>query len=178
MKRITLHWTAGNNQASAYEKTRYHFLVEGNGNVVDGDQPPEVNRSPLKSDYLQHCGGMNSDNIGVSICGMKDAREKPFEHGSYPITTKAYMSAIVLVANLCDTYRIKVSRNTVFLHSEVLPFFGRGVYKWDVNWVPGMSAPGKPLDMGNAFRAAVSKELAKRQRGWWQQFIFWIRRVL
>lgn len=177
MKRITLHWTGGLNAASAYEKTRYHFLIEGDGKVVDGDKPPEANRAPLGAGYVQHCGGMNSDNIGISLCGMKDARETPFDKGTAPITMKSYLAGVKLAADLCETYGITVSRNTVFLHSEVLPYFNRGIYKWDVNWRPDMGAPGSPLDMGNIFRSEVNRELLKRSKhGWFKSLVFWFRR--
>ena len=163
MKCITTHWPGGTHEPSEYEKSRYHFLINGAGKVIEGDRPPEANKSPLGPDYVRHCGGYNSDNIGVAICGMRGAKERPFAKGSHPITAAAYNAAIVLVADLCETYGIKVTRRTVFLHSEVRERFGRGKYKWDVNWLPGMSAPGVPTEMGDRFREAVTIELQSRK---------------
>jgi len=170
MRRITLHWTGGNVYPSPYEKTRYPFLIDHNGVVHEGVRPPEANKSPLGPHYYRHCGGLNSDNIGVALCGMADAQERPFFAGPSPITMKAYSAAIELFADLCETYGIKVSPRTVFLHSEVRPRWGVGRYKWDVNWLPGMKEPGDPIQMGNAFRQRVAWELRERQRDypdWW-----------
>lgn len=177
MKYITLHWPGGGHTPSAYEKSRYHFLITGAAQVIEGDMPPEANRAPLGPHYVRHCGGMNSDNIGVALCGMADANEVPFSPGPTPITKASYLAAVHLVADLCETYGIKVSRNTVFLHSEVLPRFGRGNYKWDVNWLPGMAKPADPELMGDAFRELVSQELARRSRrtprGFWALWRKW-----
>ena len=158
------------NEASAYERTFYHFLVEQTGKVVRGNHSPEANRRPLGPVYAEHCGGMNSDNIGIALCGMAGAQERPFAPGFSPITIASYNKAVILAADLCETYGIAVTRRTVFLHSEVRPRFGRGVYKWDVNWLPGMTAPGDPVMMGDAFRARVASELETRGRP-----DFWVR---
>ena len=171
LKRITIHWTGGGNQASAYERTRYHFLCEGDGTVVEGDKPPEANLAPLGPDYVRHCGEFNSDNIGVGICGMMGAREKPFYAGLDQITAKGINAAVGVAADLCETYKIKVTRRTVFLHSEVRPRWGRGKYKWDVNFWPGMKKPGDPVEMGDRFRLMVKTELESRR----QPVSLWVR---
>lgn len=174
MKKITLHWTAGLHYPSEHELSRYPFCVDKNGRVYEGPKPPEVNRSPLGGDYYRHCGGFNSDNIGIALCGMHDAQEIPFEKGSYPVTRESFYGAVRLAADLCETYSIKVTRNTVFMHSEVLPRFGRGNYKWDVNWLPGMDQPGDPVKMGDYFRKKVQKELNSRKTkmpAWWVRLI-------
>lgn len=165
MKRIVLHWTGGNGYPSDYEKTCYPFLVDRDGKVHEGSKgPPEINRSPLRGDYYMHAGGFNPDAIGVALCGMADAQEAPFFEGPSPITQKSYSAAIDLMADLCETYRITPSRQTVVLHSEVRPRWGRGRYKWDVNWLPGMLRPGDPVEMGDAMRQRVQWELTERRR--------------
>lgn len=173
MKKIVLHWTAGGRVANEKEKASYHFLVEGDGTVVEGDKPPEANRSPLGPDYVRHAGGFNSDSIGVSLCGMAGAEERPF-HPGIGLTRNQYPVAVSLIADLCETYKITPSRNTVILHSEVRPRFGRGVYKWDVNWLPGMDKPEDPVVMGDMLRSDVSRELNSRSKvSWWARLRGW-----
>lgn len=156
MKRVVLHWTGGGPNPNAKDLRSYHFLISQDGTRHEGDSPPEANIPPLGKDYVRHAGGFNSWAIGVGMCGMLEARESPFSAGPYPITTKQYEEACKVVAELCKTYRIAVTRNTVLIHSEVLPRFGAGIPKWDVNWLPGMTRPGDPVEMGDAFRARVA----------------------
>lgn len=164
LSKITIHHPGGGPVPSDYEKTRYHFLATGDGRIIEGDKPPEANLAPLGPDYVRHCGGMNSNNIGVAICGMRDARERPFDKGPSPITWAGINASVRLVADLCETYSIWPTRRTVFLHSEVLPRWGRGKYKWDVNWWPNMVEPGDPVEMGDSYRRMVIDELNRRRQ--------------
>lgn len=178
MKRLVLHWTGGGPRPSPLDLRSYHALVAQDCERYEGDKPPEANRSPLGSDYVRHAGGFNSDSIGLALCGMNGARERPFHAGGYPINAAQYEEAAKWAAEFCETYDISVSRNTILLHSEVRPRFGRGVYKWDVNWLPGMERPGDPVEMGDSFRARVVAHLETMQQqpkpapwvAWWRRW--------
>ena len=159
MRRLVLHWTGGGPRPNPKDLRSYHALVAQDSERHDGDKPPEANRSPLGGGYVRHAGGFNSDAIGLALCGMNGARERPFHPGGYPINAAQYEEACRWAAEFCETYRIKVTRNKVLIHSEVLPRFGAGIPKWDVNWLPGMSLPGDPVEMGDAFRARVQAHL-------------------
>lgn len=176
MKAIVLHWTGGGPRPSPYEKFRYHFLIAHDGERHEGDMPPEANRSPLGAGYARHAGGFNSDSIGISLCGMFNATESPFNAGPYPITAGQVREAAKLAAELCVIYRIPVTPTTVLMHSEIRPRFGRGVYKWDVNWWGGLVKPMSPQDAGDYFRGMVTRELDKLRpqqvpmQPWWHRF--------
>lgn len=144
---------------NAVELQAYHALIDQDGNRHDGNLAPEANLDTSDGVYARHAGQFNTANIGLAMCGMRGAQEKPFKAGSFPITKEQYEEAAKWAAEFCVTYNIKVTKRTVLLHSEVLPRFGRGIYKWDVNWLPGMSAPGDPEEMGNAFRQRVQSHL-------------------
>lgn len=159
MKRVVLHWTGGGPRPSPYELDHYHFLIAQDGERHDGSKRPEANRSPLGADYVAHAGGFNSDAIGVAVCGMHGATESPYKPGPWPITAEQMREAAKLVAELCHIYRIKVTPETVLMHSEIRPRFGRGVYKWDVNVFGGLKKPLAPHDAGNYFREMVQREL-------------------
>lgn len=156
--RIVFHWPGGTYTPSDYEKSRYHFLIDGDANVIEGDLPPEVNQTVngrLPHNYVQHSGGFNSNCIGIAVCGMKGATEVPFRTGSWPIKMPQINAACELAAELSDTYRIPATRDRMLLHSEVRPRFGRGKYKWDVNTWPGITGVGDPEVIGDMWRAKV-----------------------
>lgn len=177
MKRLVIHWTAGGPRPSPYEKTRYHFLIDQDGERHEGDMPPEANKSPLGAGYVRHAGGFNSDSIGISLCGMLNATESPFNAGPYPITAEQVGEAAKLAAELCVIYGISVTPATVLMHAEILPRFGRGVYKWDVTWWQGLAKSISATDAGDYFRGMVTRELDKLrplqapQRPWWHRFL-------
>ena len=178
MKRIVWHWTGGTYSASIYEKRRYHFLIEGDGKVIEG-APPEANKAPLGKDYVRHTGGLNTDSIGIALCAMGGAQEAPFDAGMYPPTRDQLAALVDLSADLCETYGIKVSRHTTLCHSEVRPYFGRGRYKWDINLLPGMKRPVEPTEAGDAIRSRVRTELQDRKHKWNQpsRLVAWLRRI-
>lgn len=43
MKRIILHWTAGSYQPNHTDFEHYHYLVNGQGLVIEGKYKPEDN---------------------------------------------------------------------------------------------------------------------------------------
>ena len=170
MKYVTLHWTGGTGMPTKYELSRYHFLVDENCEVWEGDMPPEANKSPLDpAIYVRHSGGFNSDNIGIGLCGMVGAQESPFVPGPHPVSMGQFDKGAEVAAEMCDIYEIPVKEGRVQLHSEILPFYGRGKYKWDVNWVEGMIGPIAPDLMGHSFRLKVSEHL-QLQLSCWQRF--------
>ena len=161
MDRIIIHWTAGTHKASATDLKHYHFIVEGDGNVVAGDLPPEANKS-TSTPYMQHTRALNTGSIGVAIAAMHGAQERPFKAGKHPITQVQIDAMAALCADLCETYDIPVSRQTVLTHAEVQPtlkVWQRG--KWDVTWLPGMKTVGDPVEVGNTLRDMVRVELSK-----------------
>jgi len=159
MKRIIIHWTAGTNTASALDKHHYHFIVEGNGNVVAGRYKPEDNESTA-TDYAPHTRSLNTGSIGVSFAAMHGATERPFIAGKYPITKIQIDEMVNLVADLCIRYGIEVFPWTVLTHAEVegtLNIKQRG--KWDVTWLPGMTQPGHPDAVGGLLREKMRLKL-------------------
>ena len=165
MKRITWHWTGGGYDVTPNVLSSYHFVIDGEGKVHEGYRPPEVNRAPLDPDYVRHCGGMNTDNIGIAICAMggREVQEAPLVIGNYPPKYEQLAALVDLTADLCHTYRIPVTRQTTFTHSEVRPRFGRGKYKWDINLLPGRKALVDPEEAGDIIRRRVRQELADRK---------------
>lgn len=160
MKRIIMHWTAGTNKASKIDRQHYHFIVEGDGTVVAGNLPPEANLSAKDGEYAAHTKNCNTGSIGVSVAAMAGARERPFSAGRFPITPQQPKALARLVAKLCQQYDIPVTRKTVLTHAEVQPTLGIAQSgKWDITWLPGMTAPEDPVKAGDWLRGLVKAEL-------------------
>lgn len=160
MKRIILHWTAGTHSASSVDKKHYHFIIEGDGTVVDGDLKPEANQNVSDGNYAAHTRRLNTGSIGIGLAAMRGARERPFTSGAFPITPAQVAALAELCADLCETYDIPLTPETVLTHAEVQPTLGvtqRG--KWDITWLPDMDEPGDPRVVGDRLRAEISRKM-------------------
>ena len=155
---IVFHWTGGGPKASAHDREFYHFLVQQNGTIVPGDHIPEDNISTRDGDYAAHTLNANTGRIGVALCGMMGAVERPFHAGAAPITWPQINALCGLLADLCRRYSIPVTRQTVLSHAEVQPTLGIAQrQKWDVAWLPGMAATADPVMIGDRIRGDVLK---------------------
>lgn len=161
MKRIIIHWTAGAHKANSTDRAAYHWLIEGDGNVVNGNLPPEANESTADGVYAAHVLNMNTGSIGISLCAMWDAQEAPFDWGRAPITQAQLDSLATHVAQVARRYSIAISKRTVLTHAEVEPTLGvkqRG--KWDITVLPGMDKPGDPVEIGDILREKIRRAAA------------------
>jgi hypothetical protein len=156
MKRVHVHWTAGQNTASDNDREHYHILIEGDGTLVRGKPSIALNAAPLKAGYAAHTLNANSGAIGVSLCGMMGAIENPFYAGPAPITREQWAQLALVVADLCERYDIAVYPSTVLSHAEVQGTLGltqRG--KWDIARLPWNPSLVGATAVGNDLRAAV-----------------------
>jgi len=160
LHRIHLHWTAGSYGDIALERSHYHLIVLEDGRAVMGDLKPEANVNTRDGSYAAHTRGANSGSIGVALDAMGGARERPFDAGRYPITSRQLHGMAVEVADLCDTYDIPVTKWSVLTHAEIGPTLGvRQRGKWDITWIPGMKRPGDPIKVGDMLREMIKDEL-------------------
>lgn len=162
MKRIIYHWTAGTHKASSLDKDHYHFIIEADGKVVNGNKKPEDNLSTADGKYAAHTRGCNTGSIGVSLACMYGATESPFDSGKYPMTKAQWDAGVALGAKLAKLYKIPVSPQTILSHAEVQGTLGikqRG--KWDytrLSWAPDVKGAAA---CGNLLRNSIEKELGK-----------------
>lgn len=156
MKRIILHWTAGTNRVSPLDRQHYHYIIGGDGEVIEGDWPVSANERPTAGKYAAHTLNCNTGAIGVALAGMHGAVESPFNAGEHPITAEQVSALWALCARLCKEFDIAVTRETVLTHAEVQPTLKikqRG--KWDITWLPTMAAPGDPISVGDILRKGI-----------------------
>lgn len=158
-QRIILHWTAGGARASSVDRKHYHFLVQQDGTIVKGVHGIDANDAPKSGRYAAHTRNKNTKSIGLALCGMAGARERPFRAGSAPFNKEQLDVLTRLAAQLCAHYQIPVSRTTVLGHGEVQDLLGvRQSAKWDpmvLPWNPGMGMRA----VGDMMRAMVEAEL-------------------
>jgi N-acetyl-anhydromuramyl-L-alanine amidase AmpD len=163
MKRIIIHWTAGTHKVNNLDREHYHFIIAGDGAVEVGKYPVSANDSTSDGAYAAHTKGCNTGSIGVAVAAMAGATERPFNAGAYPITGQQIEALVNLCARLADQYDIPVTRDAILTHAEVQPTLGiKQAGKWDITWLPGWKASGRPIDVGDILRNAISKRMAAK----------------
>lgn len=156
--RIVVHWTGGGSRASVLDKKHYHFLYEQDGKVVAGDLPPEENIRTNDHIYGAHTRSLNTGSIGVSFCGMARAQPSPFFAGPHPLTMAQIEAGCRHIAGLAKRYGIAVDRRTILTHAEVQPTLGvKQSGKWDIRWLPGMTAIGDAVALGDRLRDLIRR---------------------
>lgn len=167
LRRIHIHWTGGTHRTNAIEREAYHILIEGDGREVLGVHRPEANIDLSDGKpYAAHTGGANTGAIGVALCAMHGAVERPFQPGHTPITAAQVTALATTVATLCESYDIPVRPNTVLTHAEVQKTLGvRQRNKWDITWLPHMDGPGDPHAVGDFLRGLIADQLRDEPTG-------------
>lgn len=159
--RVILHWTAGAHKASDFDRKHYHILIENDGKLIRGKPSIALNSLPkAKAGYAAHTRMCNTGSIGVSLCCMAGAVERPFNAGRFPLTKAQWDKASEVVADLCRRYGIKVTPKTVLSHAEVGANLGipqRG--KWDIAKLPFDPSFDTARECGDRFRAEVVVKL-------------------
>jgi hypothetical protein len=152
VQRVHLHWTAGHHKANSTDLRAYHGLYEGDGKCIKAADP-WVQRS--------HTLNANSGAVGLSMCCMAGANERPFRWGRAPMTAAQLSAMCRDAASLCIAYDIPVTRWSVLTHAEVQPTFGIVQrWKWDIAVITGMIAPGDPIEVGDKIRDMIRREVA------------------
>ena len=155
MLRVIVHWTAGRHDPSMLDREHYHILIDGKGSLVRGKLPISANRvgrNPAEP-YAAHTLNANGGAIGVALCGMLDAQERPFQPGPYPLTPVQWAMLARVLAQLSQAYAIPILPRSVLTHAEVQNTLGiaqRG--KWDIARLPFSPLVGARA-IGDAMRA-------------------------
>jgi hypothetical protein len=160
MKRIHIHWTAGAYNAGTKDKASYHILVESDGTLVRGDKPIDANAAGSGKTPASHTKNANTGAIGVSLCCMAGAKEKPFDAGSKPMKAEQWEAMIAVVAQLARRYSIAVTPTSILTHAEVQPnlsILQDG--KWDITHLPFEPGTVGYKAVGDKMRLAVAVAL-------------------
>lgn len=119
MKRIIIHWTAGAYKPNATDLAHYHYLIDDEGKVYEGNFKPEDNENCHDGHYAAHTGGGNTGSIGVAMCGMMEYSPlKDISSTEYPLKRIQCERCFKLIAELCQKYHIPITPDTVMTHYE------------------------------------------------------------
>lgn len=118
LNKITWHWTGGNHQPTEHELNCYHFLINSFGLIFKGKYAPEDNINVNDGKYAKHCGGGNTGNIGIALCGCYVPKGVNVKDSKYPLTRVQLEAAFQLCARLCKKYNIPIDKTHVFTHYE------------------------------------------------------------
>ena len=145
---------------SENDLAHYHILIDGDGALHQGEHVIADNESAADGDYAAHTAGTNTGAIGVSMCCMVGATDRPFFAGSAPMREVQWDAMIAVVAQLCRAYNIAVTPQTVLGHGEVQKNLGRPQSgKWDPMKLP-FAPQLTPAQVGMKLRAEVAALLA------------------
>lgn len=157
MARIIFHWTAGRHTANAAERRAYHVLVEGDGRVIKGASIAANARAGLPG-VASHTRNLNTGSIGVAMCCMIGATERPFNPGAFPMTRVQWDRTAEVIAQLCRRYLIPATPRAVLSHAEVQGTLGIAQRaKWDVMRLAFDPAVSGAKACGDLMRAQVAR---------------------
>lgn len=134
-RRVILHWSGGTYTPNAVDLAHYHFVVTGDGEIVEGKYSVADNmRSVSGSNYAMHTGGFNSYSVGISFCGMKGWTKKGDET-KYPLKEDQFLVGLRFVAECCKIWGLDPSNSAhLFSHREA----------WTLHKVKGSQNHVKP----------------------------------
>ncbi len=163
MKRIIIHWTAGNAVPNSHDKECYHYLVDNFGRIYSGKFEPYANEVCKQGQYAAHTGGGNTGSVGIALCGMFGFKNKN-DIGNYPITKVQFEAAMQLCAQIAKKFNIPVTKTTVLTHYE----FGKShpnttsAGKIDITFVPPYPWIEKD-EVGDFIRTKIKWYLQKQK---------------
>lgn len=166
MNRITGHHAASGYTPSKESLEAYHKLIDGDGQVIDGNHAIEDNApgKPLnKGAYAPHTWKLNSGNIGVSILAMRQGLWASPAGGTNPVRLVQVDAYCKEVASLAIDYSIPADRRFMLTHAEVQPTLGvTQKNKWDFDYDPRYRSKSRdPIAIGDELR----QEIARIMRG-------------
>lgn len=134
-RRIILHWTGGGSRANEVDRKAYHYVVEHDGNIVQGVHPVAHNMQRVWGDnYAHHTGGFNSFSVGISFAGMKNSVSAA-NPGPAPLKSGQVLAGLRFAAECCDAWNLDpLNPAHVFHHREA----------WELHRVRGTQNHTKP----------------------------------
>lgn len=163
MNRITWHHTGGGYKPSAVDLKAYHRLIDGDGAIHDGTHAIEANAPGHKlvsGLYAAHTRGLNSGNIGLSVCCMAGGVwDRPTASKAFP-KPEQIDALVAETVRLCRVYGIIPTRSHTLSHAEVEPTLGvKQKQKWDFDYQIGTVNRRDPIAIGDELRKEVVLKL-------------------
>lgn len=157
VKRIFLHWTAGNYDQCFDD---YHINIDGDSHVYQTCNGLGEKKA--------HTWQRNSGSVGITLCCAVDASiGKNVNFGSQPPTAKQIVAMAWVVALICQHCHLPIEYATVTTHGEIAiadgygPSSGDPEMRWDLLWVPNEKDALNPRQ-GGVFIRDLASMFAKK----------------
>jgi len=135
INKIIIHHTAGTYFANETDKRHYHYLILGDGTIINGRFSPEANIPPLVDGlYAAHTYLGNSNAIGIALCCNYNFDLNNTKATAWPITQVQYNKLIPFIAELMRVYNIKLSNVTTHYWHDKCKGIKQG--KVDITYLP------------------------------------------
>ncbi len=138
MNRIIIHWTAGAHYPNSTDLKHYHYIIDKDGNIHNGNFKPEDNLVCTPGTYAEHTGKGNTSSIGISMCGMYNFTEKD-KKTPYPLTRIQCEACFKLCAELAKKYNIPLDYNHIYTHYTFNKTHNIHTGKIDIIYLPEFS---------------------------------------
>jgi N-acetyl-anhydromuramyl-L-alanine amidase AmpD len=137
-----------------FERGKYHYLIDKDGNVHNGIHRPEDNLNCKDGNYAPHTAEWNTGSIGIAFCGMAGFLNKK-QVGDYPLTKKQIEAGFKLAAELVHADNISIHQ--IYTHYEVglMKPHTENRGKIDIIYLPPYPEI-KTSEVGNFIRSKVS----------------------
>lgn len=155
MKRIIIHWSAGRYSPNSVDIAHYHFLIDGDGNVIKGKYKVSDNENCKDGIYARHTGGGNTGSIGIALCAMLGFVSRN-NIGNFPIKLNQLDSLFKKCAELCKEYDISIEN--VMTHYEFNLKNAIKTGKIDIIYLPPFPEI-KSCEIGNYIRNKIKSYL-------------------
>lgn len=135
MKRIIIHWTAGKYSPNPCDYEHYHYLVNGDGLILQGNYTPEDNLNCKDGKYAAHTEMGNTGSIGIAFCGMYGFKNNN-DVGEYPLLADQCEAGFKFIAELARKYKIPITAENILTHYEFDKNRGKEGRKIDIICLP------------------------------------------
>lgn len=166
INRIVWHHTGGGYKPNATDMKSYPRLVNGDGEVVNGNHPILANsagRKLTKGTYSPHTLNLNSGSGAISVCSMVGGVwDNPQASKAFPrpVQIDALIDETV---RLCREFGVTPDREHVLSHAEVEPTLGvKQKNKWDFDYQIRKTGGRNPIAIGDELRQEVRLKLGSR----------------
>ena len=168
-RKIVNHWTASGFAPNKDDLLHYHFLIDCCGKVYKGVFPVSANDDCKDNNYAAHVGGLNTNHIGVALCGM-ESFVSPQKTGNYKLTKIQIEKLFELNAMLIKTEGwSSATEENLITHYEIgkkvlseeiprTPLTAQNIGKIDIVYLPPYPDI-KPDDIGNFIRGKTNQYL-------------------
>lgn len=161
---VVWHWTGGTHQANSIDVQHYHWIVNGDGSVVQGVSATR-NFHPCPANYGAHTRNLNSGWLAISLSCLGGPGTNENNQGQWPMTKAQADVMVAISAQLAEHYGIPVQRPTKadrrgFLsHAEVQDALGIAqAGKWDFTVCYDPKVRGAK-NVGDFFRQQVRESM-------------------